>query len=387
MFRRVALPAAVLAVLSVAPYSARAITYYNLTSADTSTGSNTSPPATVTNPAGIFYGGTGVENQGIFSNPTNSDIVGTGVIRPFIRIQPPGNVNNCTSGSGTPCTESGYNTDGRVTPKGSAYGDPNASGNEHTPQYDGKDLEGSNWNRTLDLNTIPIVEIGGVKYREFILDINERNNSGSEADKYLSLDKFKLYLSSDRTLDNFFPGDNSDSPGGSDPNAYNFYAQSDVSRTTPLATKIYDIDGYVVNEAGKENDGNSSIGLNYDLNSGSGNGIDLVARIPDKFFADVTGLDSTKQFLYLYTSFGEVGTNHNPDVDGPCPTQKVKGVTGPATTSCTNKLPTGDFGQSAGFEEWSTKYQPAPIPGTLLLLTLGAGMLGLIHRRAPQRAA
>jgi hypothetical protein len=365
--------AAALAVALGTPLSAQAITYYDLTKPDSSTAANPQnlPPATnVTNPVGIFYGGNGVENQGIFSNPTNSDIVGTGVIRPFIRIQPPTSAN-CNQG---PCQESGYNTDGRVTDKANSFGG-SSGGNVNTPQYDGKDLEGSNWNRTLDLNTIPIVEINGVKYREFILDINERNNSGDEADRFLSLDKFKLYLSSDSTLDNFYPGNVSDFLSGGaaaqpHPDTFNFFANATDAQNNqnPLATKIYDID-----TGGAGGAGDSSILLDYALNSGSGNGIDMVARIPDSFFSAVTGTDPDKHFLYLYSSFGEVGANEHPGSNGKCSNK---------ANTCETTIPVGDFGQSAGFEEWSSKYQPAPEPGSLALLALGAGLLALFRRRA-----
>jgi len=359
--------------LSLQASEANAVTYFNLTQPDSSTAANpqNNPDAVnVTNPVGIYYGPVQDKyHQGVFSNPTNSDIVGTGVIRPFIRIQPP---NSANCGNGTPCTESGYNTDGRVTDKASSFGG-SPGGNVHTAQYDGKDLEGSNWNRTLDLRTIPIVTINGVQYREFILDINERNNGGDDPDKYLSLDKFKLYLSSDNKLDNFYPGNVSDYlPGGPgaqpNPDTFNFFANATdaASNTNALATKIYDIDSGPV--------GDSSIALDYALNSGSGNGIDLVARIPETFFSAVTSADPTKQFLYLYTSFGELGIVKTENQQGNC--------TGQYTTCvAAGVLPEGDYGQSAGFEEWSTKYQRAPEPGSLVLLALGAAMFALSRRR------
>ncbi len=378
---RTCLAAAVLVALG-ASLPVQAVTYYDLTKPDSSTASNPQnlPPAVnVTNPVGIFYGGNTAQHQGIFANPTNSDIVGTGVIRPFVRIQPPSSVN-CNHG---PCQESGYNTDGRVTDKAASFGG-SAGGNVHTPQYDAKDLEGSNWNRTLDLNTIPTVEINGIKYREFILDINERNNGGSDADRFLSLDKFKLYLSSDSKLDNFYPGNLSDFLAGGpaaqpNPDTFNFFANATdaANNANPLATKIYDIDtgNPITGAAGGA--GDSSILLDYALNSGSGNGIDMVARIPDSFFSTVTDTDPTKKYLYLYSSFGEVGKNEQPGNGGNC--------SGNANT-CVATIPVGDFGQSAGFEEWSTKYQPAPEPGSLALLGLGAGLIAWFRRRTAPRA-
>src|SRR5258708_4708187 len=71
----------------------------------------------------------------------SSDIqpTGTGVIQPFVRIQ------------GKP-TESGYNTDGPI-------------------EFDTKDHTGQNWTHSITLSQVPIVTIGGVQYREFLLDI------------------------------------------------------------------------------------------------------------------------------------------------------------------------------------------------------------------------
>src|SRR5262245_587160 len=114
--------------------SAQAVTYYNLTHQDSA--GNATPGA---NDSAVI-------NNAIFATPDNNTIVGTGVLQPFIRIQPPTNTN---CGGGHPCTEAGYNTDGHVTaaPKG----------NVNTAQFEGKDNEGTNWNHALQLNNIGTV--------------------------------------------------------------------------------------------------------------------------------------------------------------------------------------------------------------------------------------
>jgi len=205
----------------------------------------------------------------------------------------------------------------------------------------------------LRLDSIPIVEIGGVRYREFILDINEDKNSAGGS--YLSLDKFKLYLADVGSLNNF------------DESTYTLSGTAPDGSGSYVATKIYDMDGLK----------DSSIGMDYALNSGSGKGVDLVARIPDAFFKTADGSDYVAPYVYLYSSFGEVGTNNNPDDGTTC--KKAK------THTCTNLLPTGDFGHSAGFEEWATRrHNPAPEPGILFLLSLGAIALGVSKGRLPR---
>src|SRR6266550_63300 len=76
---------------------------------------------------------------------TDLQPTGTGVLQPFVRIQ-------------AKPTEEGYNTDGTI-------------------EFDTKDQAGSNWTHSITLSQVPIVTIGGVQYREFLLDINETNNT------------------------------------------------------------------------------------------------------------------------------------------------------------------------------------------------------------------
>lgn len=150
---------------------------------------------------------------------------GTGVINPFVRLQSNG-------------FERGYNSDFR--------------GVEFDEKTD------ANFTRSLLLNEVPIVNIGGTDYREFMLDINEPNGRSGAL---LSLDALQIFLSS--------AGDLTDYAGGG------------------LGTEIFDLD------ASEDN----WIKLDYSLNHGSGSG-DMLAYIPDSLF---TG---PNEYVYLYSEFG-----------------------------------------------------------------------------------
>ena len=168
-------------------------------------------------PIDLTGGGTTTINSAIFTT-SDSQSTGTGVIQSFVRIQASG-------------TEEGYNTDGRPV------------------QYD--ENTSAQFTRSLLLSAVPIVNIGGVNYREFLLDINQTN-----ANPLLSLDAIKLYLL----------------PNG------------DITNDTLFGSALYDL-------------GANSLLLNYDLNAGSGSG-DLFMYILDSAF---TG---PNQYVYLYSKFG-----------------------------------------------------------------------------------
>jgi hypothetical protein len=165
----------------------------------------------------------GTINGAIFQQ-ISPQSTGTGVIDPFVRLQR--NV-----------TEQGYNTDARPV------------------QFDEK--TDPNFTRSLLLSDVPIVNINGVNYRQFLLDINESNGQNREV---LSLDQMQIFLG----------------PAG------------DLNDYPNLGTKVYDLD------AGSD----SVIKLNYDLNHGSGSG-DMFAYVPDSLF---TG---PNPFVYLYSHFGD----------------------------------------------------------------------------------
>jgi hypothetical protein len=330
--------------------SALAVEYYNLTQRNPN-GTVNAAHSTATINGALFT----------TSGADLAAIVGTGVLQPFVRIHQ--NPANCQQND--PCVESGYNT----------------TGDGSQPQFQTKDKEGHNWNRTLNLGDIgKECDASGNCYRVFILDINERNAQG---DEMLSLDQFRLFTSTDGALDNYtFQGDLTSQTSHLS-NGTNNYDPG--THALGSATKIFDMDAFINNPAIPgatpcQEETNPSgpdtaspnvrtgafsgqqfcdrtVGINYALNAGSGNGIDLVVRVPDTLF------DPAKPFVYLFSSFGELAKNDNQNRPAP-------------------DLPTGDFSQSAGFEEWSTKKSASAAP-TLALLLVGLTALGAARRRKP----
>ena len=163
---------------------------------------------------------------------------GTGVLDSFVRVQHDnGQANNGHSPNGE---EQGYNTSGRPV------------------QYD-EDTD-PNYTRDLTYADIPIVNIMGTDYKEFILDINEPNGSGHNL---LSIDLINVYTSS---------------------------TGSQTGLEITLGTQVYSL--------GANLDDNV-VTLDYNLGSGSGQG-DMAMYIPVSNFGGISGSD----FVYLYSYFG-----------------------------------------------------------------------------------
>jgi hypothetical protein len=175
-----------------------------------------------------LMGGGTVSIDGAIFTTSNSQSTGTGVINSFVRLQQNG-------------SEEGYNANARpVMP------DVNTS-----PSF----------TRDLSLTDVPTVLIGGVAYREFLLDINQ-----TAANPELSLNELQIYqrataLTTANTL---------------------------AALTAAPSALVYDLD------TGTDD----RIQLNYNLNSGSGSG-DLFVYIPNSLFSGTTG------FVYLYSQFGQ----------------------------------------------------------------------------------
>ncbi|MGE5297301.1 MAG: hypothetical protein ACM3VT_20955 [Solirubrobacterales bacterium] len=146
---------------------------------------------------------------------------GTGVIDSFLRIQ----ANR---------EEKGYNTNG-------------------TLEFDTKNSH----TKALPLSSVPEVEIDGVVYREFLVDIQE-DTAGT--DRFLSLDTVEIYLA------------NSDSLTG----------------YPSLGTEVFDLDDGA--------DGDATVVMDSSLNPGNGWG-DAFMYVPSSLFTGGT-------YVYLYSEFG-----------------------------------------------------------------------------------
>ena len=168
---------------------------------------------------------------------TDLQPTGTGVLQPFVRIQ-------------AKPTESGYNTDGVI-------------------EFDTKDNPG-NWTHSITLSQVPIVNIGGVNYREFVLDINE---STAQTNRFLSMNELEIYTSNTNVLSSFNTATHTfGSPAGN------------------ITSLVYDMDA----------SGDKLVRMDYSQASGSGSG-DMFVYVKSSLF---TG---TNPYVYLYSKFG------NPD--------------------------------------------------------------------------
>src|SRR5262245_13642993 len=145
------------------------------------------------------------------------------------------------------------------------------------------DAKQGTWTHSIKLTDIPIEIRGGIGYYRFELDINQ-----TKANPLLSLDNVKIFQASSGDLNTFNAG--SDPAGGT------------FSLTG--ATEKYNLDS----------NGDVYIGLNFALQPGSGNTVDMSMLVP------VSTFDPSLQYVYLYSAFGFQG---------------------------------GDWASNDGFEEWN----------------------------------
>jgi hypothetical protein len=160
---------------------------------------------------------------------------GTGYIRSFVRLQ------GAAAGGGG---EQGYNTTARPL-----QFDENSS-----PQF----------TRELRASQVPLVVEGGVAYREFLLDINQKSSAGK-----LSLDEVRVFFATSSDLTGY----------------------DAAAKTLGGHAAAFDLDAA----------GDVSVVLNAKLNSGSGSG-DMKLLVPDAAFA-AAGADD---YVYLYSKLGGV---------------------------------------------------------------------------------
>lgn len=179
------------------------------------------------------------------------------------------------------------------------------------------------FNRSITLADVPIVSVGGLDYRQFLLDINESRGGGNE---FLSLDEIQLFV------------------GGT--------ANSSVESFTG---DVLDHDGTLVYQmdAGMDN----WVALDSSLNSGSGSG-DMFLYVLDSLFDPFGGAD----VVTLYSLFGQQG-----DVD--------------ATEAAAAGVPAGEYGTSDGFEEWAVPGAVIPEPVSFAVWSLLLGSVGLATAR------
>jgi hypothetical protein len=163
---------------------------------------------------------------------TDAQPTGTGVIHSFVRVQGP------ASGG----TEQGYNTDARPL------------------QFD--ENKSPVFTRGLTVGQVPVVNVGGVNYREFLLDINQKASASK-----LSLDEVRIFLTDG-------------------PKAVGYDA---ATKTLAGKAAVYDLDA----------DGDKTIILDARLNNGSGSG-DMILLVPDAAFA---GAD-VGTHVSVYSKFG-----------------------------------------------------------------------------------
>ena len=234
-------------------------------------------------------GSSGTVNDALFSQIV-SPPTGTGYIDPFLRLQ------------NSPVEEA-FNTDYRSGGQAplDAKSDPN-------------------FTHSLQLGELATINVGGIDYYQFTLDIDEPNNGPK---RYISLDMMDLYVA-----------------GRGDIESY--------AALTGEGALRWSLDGA----------GDATVYLDGgNLSSGNG-GDDMQALIPKSAFAGVSG----SQYLYLYSKFGA-----------------TTGMRADTRISSTDP----NFDSDASFEEWRALRGSTPQvaePGTVTLL--GIGLLGLVASRS-----
>lgn len=240
----------------------------------------------------------------IYRNPLNDEVVGSGVIDPFLTVQKKG-------------TESGFSTDAA----------------SNVLPLDVKRAGGNQFTRTFTIGDLFTYTEGGIDYFRFFLDINEISNDKS---KFLMLDLVKIYNTGSTAAVML------------DRNVITSLSQLDSQGWSLL----YDLDAPAANQ----------IKLNYDLNSGSGKGIDLEVLIPKEKF---TGPTDTR--IVFASAFSESDSGFE---------EWWVQTRGGGTTPDT--CPPGTVGEPPDCEIPPVS---VPEPGGLALLGLGMFGLAAIGRR------
>ena len=164
------------------------------------------------------------------------------------------------------------------------------------------------------LSDVPIVEIDGIKYFEFLLDINQTNNN-----PLVSLNELKLY-----TTEN--------------PNVTGLIDSASFTSDTTL---VWDLDDQNVDGT---DDTDNTILLDYDLQAGSGKS-DMFFYVPITDFGLAPTDDASDipdgTYVVLYSEFGATG-----DLDA-------------TDGGNIDPLLYGDYSSNDGFEEWAVSKEIA----------------------------
>jgi len=172
------------------------------------------------------------------------------------------------------------------------------------------------WTKALLLSMVPVIQQGGVNYREFLLDINQTNSN-----PLLSLDEVKLFLTSTPNITSYVDGGLT---GGGTLNgiAYNAYSGSG----SRIGTMVF-------------SQGDNIVELNYSLEAGSGKP-DMTLLVPDSVFGSPGDPEycgyaqpGCNTWMGFYSQFG--------------------GWNGTDISGTDSTWPNND-----GFEEWATILRP-----------------------------
>jgi hypothetical protein len=177
------------------------------------------------------------------------------------------------------------------------------------------------YTRALQLSEIPIVTLGGVQYRQFLLDINEDSGGNHEL---ISLNQVQIFLSA---------------------------ADAGVSLTSSGTYPTLAFAG--ANEIFRmsQNGGTTyQVHLDYSLNAGSGSG-DMFLYVANSLFSG-----AGTQFVTLYSQFG------NPPASG-------------------NYSTSDGFEEWAVLKADNPPPPPPPVPEPASLVLVGLGLVGLAAER------
>ena len=240
--------------------------------------------------------------SGAIVQQTDAQPTGTGVIQSFVRVQ------GAANGGGS---EQGYNTDAR----------PLQFNENKSPVF----------TRSLQVGDVPVITVGGVAYREFLLDVNQKASASK-----ISLDEVRVYTCGQPKLTEY--------------NA--------ITKTLAGMATRFDLDA----------NGDVAVILDARLNSGSGSG-DMFLLVPNTAFAGTAPTD----YIYLYSKFGvQAGATANGGFEEWAVRETDGGTTTPEGTASISGRVFLDLDTNGVFD---TNSGDAPLVGVTIQLS-GVNDLG-----------